>query len=422
MGMPDNSRTDFLTSRCFEAKMPQMWNPAARFGGPCAFAFVVIGVSAPAVWPTTATAAQLSIARPQPVGYAKSMPGGRDEISEELAIFEALSKLDLPELPGSVPTLYVPSAKQRAIAYQKSLEPAYAWYQRELQVKVKVPILLAVIDDETQQKLSGGGGAYSTAYILPGLIVFPLGGVEDTTATRNASKAPREYVLYHEAGHIFALNLGIWSGNNFVNELIANIFLAGYIHAERPDLKWTLEGPGAYNMSKPPRYTSLADLDYVYEGVGMMNYVWFQTKLMEVAGFLTQDKAFPDVVRGLHTEFPAAEPREETLNQINGHLNRIRPGVGRMLGLLAGPATLVRLTPSVCPNSAHQGSGAPVAIAVRNDSGNPLKVVKPDGQTATVAAGRWDSFDVKPGAALKLANGSCIVARGTAALAVIDQQ
>jgi hypothetical protein len=49
-----------------------------------------------------------------------------------------------------------------------------------------------------------------------------------------------------------------------VNELIANMFMAAYIDAKRPDLKWALKGPEAHGMNQLPRYTSLRDLDYLY--------------------------------------------------------------------------------------------------------------------------------------------------------------
>ena len=45
-------------------------------------------------------------------------------------------------------------------------------------------------------------------------------------------------------------------------------------------MNWELEDFAWYwkqfRPSYTPRYTSLADLDYLYTGMGMDNYVWFQ--------------------------------------------------------------------------------------------------------------------------------------------------
>jgi hypothetical protein len=107
--------------------------------------------------------------------------------------------------------------------------------------------------------------------------VFPM-HIEDLVGEEPNAKTPGEYITYHEAGHDFAYALKIRSGNSWVNELVVNMFMAAYIDAKRPDLKWALEGPEAHGMKQAPRYTSLRDLDYVYApGVGPQNYVWFQS-------------------------------------------------------------------------------------------------------------------------------------------------
>ena len=330
-----------------------------------------------------------------------------------------LRQLKLPELSGSVPTIYALGAKHRAIAYQQSLEAAHTWFEQQL--GVKVPIILAVVDAETYSKLQDF--AWPLPYsdpdpLNPNLIVFPS-RIEDLIGPESRSKTAGEYINYHEDGHEFAYALGIYSGNNFVNELVANIFMAAYIDAERQDLGFVLKGPPT---SERPRYTSLEDLDYVYaNGVGFKNYVWFQWQLQRIADFLVTGQSFSGVIGKLQTEFPSAQPKQETLDQIISRLDRIRPGVRAVLGSLAGPTTLPPILPAPCTKAAVRDPRTSV-VAVRNETGALLTLILPDGHRKTIGIGGWDSFELKSGESLKLIDGTCICATGDTALAVVPKE
>jgi hypothetical protein len=289
-----------------------------------------------------------------------------------------LRNLHLPESPGSVPVVYAPSAKERALRYQKELQGAHAWFEEQL--RIQVPTVLAVLDREEFQAQGGHWPLpHSNPRSAPGIVFLPS-HMEDLVGPEPKAKTPGEYITYHEAGHIFADRLKIGSGNSFVNELVANVFMAGYIREKRPDLQWVLEGPSAGHFQHTPRYTSLADLDYIYIGVGAENYAWFQYHLQRIANFLLIGQEFPAVIEGLQREFPAATPKQETLDQIVVHLDRIRPGVRETLGALGGPTTL---PPLACPQPA---SDAPqTTIAIRNDTALPLILLRPQGGSETVA-------------------------------------
>ena len=327
-----------------------------------------------------------------------------------------LRKLNLPELPGSVPTIYAPVTKQRAIKYQRSLESAHAWFEQQL--GVKVPIFLAVVDQEIYPKLANIPWPFPYSDpdgLNPNLIVFPT-RIEDLIGPEPQSKTPGEYITYHEDGHEFAYALRIESANPWVDELVANIFMAAYIDAKRPDLNFVLKGPPA---SEHPRYTSLADLDYVYaQGVGFKNYVWFQWQLQRIADFLVRGQSFSGVIGKLRTEFPSARQKQETLVQVMAHLDRIRPGLRAMLGSVSGPTTLPLVLPSPCTKSAVHNTGQSV-VAVRNESGALLTLITPEGHSKAIAAGAWDSFQLNSGESLKLSGGTCIFGLGESALAVV---
>lgn len=129
-----------------------------------------------------------------------------------------LRKLSLLESPGPVPVLYVPSAKERAVRFQKSLEAAHSWYEKQL--NVRVPLTLAILDSEAWAK---DVAKYPMAHSEPfsGLVVLPdytdgirPGHTDGVQALPGADPdhAPDgilagEHVLFHEAGHVFAYTI-----------------------------------------------------------------------------------------------------------------------------------------------------------------------------------------------------------------------
>ena len=176
-------------------------------------------------------------------------------------ILVRLRTLQLKEAPGPVPLIYSPASEQRALRWQRSLAAAHAWFQTQLHIEA--PVTLAVLDRETWKKVSTV--AVPNAMVKPGLILFPE-HIEDIYP--DAPKSPEsmypvlgsEAITFHEAGHIFADALKL-DRNTFVGEFVANVFMAGYIRAARPDLAFMLNGP--FPGMKTPRYTSGGDLNYL---------------------------------------------------------------------------------------------------------------------------------------------------------------
>lgn len=345
-------------------------------------------------------------------------------------VLRKLRDYGLAEASGAVPVLYVKSVQERAMRCQKSLTVAHAWFQEQL--NVKVPIALAVLDAETWGKVTNT--KYPMPHNLqasgdvPRLVIFPDRMPSNTSALIDRDHGPGgvlegEGVLFHEDGHILASSLRIRSGNEFVNELIAHIFRAGYINAERQELRLPEDRKAAIRdarRSNPPRYTSLADLDYLYDGVGPSNYYWFQGWLGELAEFLVQDQNFPILIEKLQKAFPVSEAKQETLEAIDARLETIRPGFLRAAGTLAGPTTIPRITPSTCHESS-KGPG-PSTLVIDNRTDDPLAVTFPNGHTNAVPAHTWRVARNMPvGSALKLPNGTCLVVRDEPTLAVIGR-
>ena len=330
--------------------------------------------------------------------------------------------LGLPEAAGSVPVLYVGAAKDRALRLQKSLEAAHAWYEEQL--RVRVPIVLAVLDSEAGDKVHVSTALPHSVYSeTPALVIIPA-IVQNSPPAGHEDFLEHEPAQFHEDGHILANSLKIWSGNAFVNELIAQMFSVAYIEGKRPDLNWVVEamraGRRSDGLQTPLRYTSLADLDYIYTAMGAPNYVWFQqAALGRLADFLVQGQSFASVVEKLQKAFPAAAQKQEPLEEISRHLEGIRPGFLKAAGALAGPTTLPQIKPSECTQS--PAGSAPSYVVVRNNTSSELIVTTPTGRERKVAAHSWWLFQLAVGASLRLPDGSCLVAADEPSLAVIEK-
>ncbi|MBZ5624219.1 MAG: hypothetical protein LAQ69_36800 [Acidobacteriia bacterium] len=327
--------------------------------------------------------------------------------------------LNLPILDGGVTVIYSPSAKARAQRYQAALEAAHKWY--EAQLGVSVPVTLAVLDKPDWER------ATSVPYPMPnaktGLVTVPsrmedFPGFADMQADADILA---ETISFHEMGHIFADDYeGIRSRNSWVNELVPNIFAQEYICARQPGLKAFMPRPVPDALL--PRYTSLADFDYLtgVQSVPFSNYAWFQFHLNRLAFFVAQKRGLPQVVEQLKLAFPAAQggylPSEEVLRR----METIAPGFTAELGLLSGPATITRVDESIC-SGATASEGAPTLLVVDNRTSREMTVSQDGKSPIRLAAGRWRRLNVRVGEKLKLSSGSCLVASGEPTLAVIEK-
>ncbi len=350
------------------------------------------------------------------VSISAQTPSATPTIGDELRLLK-----NLEHSAGAVPTAYIPAAKDRALAYQLSLESGLPWFEHQL--GLHVPMTFYVLDQTVYGSVKDGPFwpvPYSDQASAPDVIVFPT-RIEEIAGNQPQETLAGEYILFHEAGHNYASALHIGSGNAWVNELIANLFMAEYINARRPDLKWTLDGPAAHHVKEQPHYTSLRDLDYVYyAGVGPQNYAWYQYEIEQLSGYLVAGQSLPNLVKTLQKEFPLASARQESLEQIIVHLDRIRAGSENFLTPLYSPSILTRILPSACPVEPAKPTDQVSVIGVRNDLAKSLSIVTPDGKAETLAPSTWDTFMIKRGEVLKVGNDRCLIGVPDSSLAIIS--
>jgi hypothetical protein len=168
------------------------------------------------------------------------------------------------------------------------------------------------------------------------------------------------------------------------------------------------------------RYSSLADLDFLYLDVGAANYGWFQFRLNDLAKSVLGEQDFATVIDKLKTSFPAAAAQPVHVDEILARLEKIRPGVTGVFTDLAGPSILPRVAPSACTQP--QGAGTDSILVVRNDTSAAFVAGTESGQTLRVAAGTVRKVYGKVGQRLALAGGRCLKFGTDPALAVISAQ
>jgi hypothetical protein len=328
---------------------------------------------------------------------------------------ERVRALRLPTVGGSVPVIYSVAAKARAERYRTALETAHRWYEAQLGIGVQVT--LAVLDRRDWARASSV--PYPMPNSKPGLVTLPA-RMEDfpgfTTMGQDADILA-EVISFHEMGHLIAAKVGIQPANGWVNELVANIFAQEYIGARQPGMKAYLPRPVPDTLS--PRYTSLADLDYLQGSLPQSNYAWFQFQLNRLAFLVAQKRDLRQVVEQLRIAFPAGPngrlPLQETLRR----MEVVSPGLKDALGLLAGPATMAKVQELPCLDSAIT-AGAPTLLVIDNRTSHETLVLQAGKDPIRVAAGRWQRLDVMAGEQLKLATGRCLVALSEPTLAVIE--
>jgi len=227
-----------------------------------------------------------------------------------------------------------------------------------------------------------------------------------------------EVISFHEMGHLIAAEEGILPANGWVDELVANIFAQEYILAHQPGMKAYMPHPVPETLS--PKYTSLADLDYLHASLPQSNYAWFQFQLNRLALLVAQARDLRQVVEQLKIAFPADKSGRLPLQETLRRMEVIWPGLKDALGLLAGPATIARITELPCVDSTFT-TGAPTLLVVDNRTSLETMVQRMGQDPIRVGAGRWRRLDVVAGEQLKLSTGRCLVASREPALAVIEK-
>jgi hypothetical protein len=167
----------------------------------------------------------------------------------------------------------------------------------------------------------------------------------------------------------------------------------------------------------PPRYKALADLDYIYSGVGIVNYSWFQFRLHVLADSAFEEVPFPVVISRLKAAFPATEGSPVPLDEILHRLEKLRPGMTKLVDDLKGPSTIRRVVPGQCAERKSQTGEA--FLVVRNDTDEDVTIQVDESPPAKVGARTWQSFRARTGSISKFPDDRCLEFTAEPGLAVL---
>jgi len=334
---------------------------------------------------------------------------------------ERVRELELRSAGGGVELMYSPSSEGRALRWQRSLAAGQDWFQKQL--KLQVPVTLVVLNREDWKEVTPQ--PLPMALAPDRMIVFPE-HVEDIWAG-----APKELDvvvaseagLFHHAGVLFADSYNLDS-NAFISDLFANIFLAGYVRAARPDMAFLLNGP--FPGMKTPRYTSGGDLMYAGADMRPENLFWLELQIQRLADFCVKRQSFASVVEKLRTAFPAVHPRHVTIGDAMTRMEALFPGFRAAAGPLGDPPTMTPVRASACKDAAKTGGAMQEQrwMVVRNDTAAPVELMRPDGTKWQVNAYAWRRVGLPAGTALRMPDGSCLATgeNREPMLAILDKQ
>ncbi|MCC5984041.1 MAG: hypothetical protein JJU42_06725 [Rhodobacteraceae bacterium] len=289
-----------------------------------------------------------------------------------LSIRSRIAARDLVRVPGNPPMLHSQGAGAEAGVYHRMLQDGVAWFRAVLGHDSE--ILLAVLD--------AADYPWPVPYPTPfaewasGLIVMPRHLDSHPGFDRWGLEAvPLNAALaLHEAGHIIAEQTGRRPALRWLDELVANAFMAAFLQARHPELAAILAGvPPAFDDAG--RLRRLLEFEALYFDMGQENYAWFQFHIARLAGYAVARVPLPELLDGIAAAFATHPQTEPDWTDIPGQIARLEsviPGIGEQIGALADVA-LPEVTPGPCPDSLVPPAGAELAILENRDPAAVLR-------------------------------------------------
>ena len=287
---------------------------------------------------------------------------------------ENIRSIGLPRLPGDVPVYHSPSARAEAVRQAEVVADAAAWFSAEL--GWRGPLAVAVLDAGDYARVTMT--PYPTPFAQRGgnLIVLPddISAYPGFATWDIAAADIASALAVHELGHLVAGQLGVRPAARWVDELVANLFLAAYSGARRPGLDGMLAGVPP-RFGDAVRYRRLVELEAAYGGMSQENYAWFQFRLAALARHVAQGRRLADILDRFRAEFPAGGGEIVLPSADLEKLERIAPGVAALAAGLADEASIPQAVAGSC--DAEPGPEGDVALIVENRSGGMLRITDP---------------------------------------------
>ncbi|MBI2927344.1 MAG: hypothetical protein HYY24_16740 [Verrucomicrobia bacterium] len=204
-------------------------------------------------------------------------------------------KLNLPSLPGPVPTYHDHGAKARAERLQADIREMNSFYQEKLSVQAAVT--LAVLNSNQWTRVNpipfglpgvlgeppvifapAHSGGWAFRQMLARKEAIPADVLQDYLRTSQktfeaASDDFVDFIALHELGHVLCIHYGIDPSCNWLNEFLASYFGYAFLAERRPERKPVIALFGRPSQTRP-KHTTLADFERLYFLVD--DYAWYQ--------------------------------------------------------------------------------------------------------------------------------------------------
>jgi hypothetical protein len=264
------------------------------------------------------------------------------------SLLDAVRSAAPQQVDGPIPAHFSPGADERARALQKVLLDASAFYKERL--GVAPAFTLALLDPPAWKSVAIGGTPYGLPFVAgsPPVMVLPFRqeGAVVTGYMANASRLPADVVKlveasrrpfaahvtdmvdlvgYHELGHLYVGEFGIYPHTVWFNEMLASYFGYAFMAERLPDMARTWEIVSRSDGGIRPQYRSLADFERLYFGVGADNYIWYQGRFSErVFAIFAVERL--DFLRKVKNAFPSPANEKLASDTLLDRLENIRPG------------------------------------------------------------------------------------------------
>lgn len=287
----------------------------------------------------------------------------------------SLRDSDLPHREDPFPVWHSRSAEAVADEFVATMADAVAWYRTEL--GWDGPLGLAVLDSDDYARYAGQPYPVPYAEIASLLVVMPdsIAAFPGFERWGINDRALNTSLTFHEIGHAIANDIGLWSTSFWVDELVANVFLAAYLRATHPDDR-SLLGGVPQGFADAARTTDLRTLDDLYSDVGLDNYAWFQFRLAAIADYLVADGDFRRLIAGLRAAFPKDNPTDAVMptpEEVMRRLEALRPGVTALASDMLVRPLLPAATVRPCTNAVPP-SGPRHYLDIENTRATPLAI------------------------------------------------
>lgn len=232
--------------------------------------------------------------------FALLGPALPDSIAgQEKTTLDQVRELGLGNISEPIPVFFSEGYRERAQFLQGVLGRAVEFFSDSLGVEVSLN--LAILNEEDWIQVSGTlpyGALYVTG--RPHLVALPA--TTDVPVTQDflglqepvgrvdwlergalsfddAAKQMVDLIGFHEVGHTFREALGIPRVSNWFNEFLATYLAYAFMRAGEPVLAGVWNGMMHLKAGTDrPSHTTLADFQELYFGVGLENYIWYQSQ------------------------------------------------------------------------------------------------------------------------------------------------